>query len=83
MNRDSKIINALCALLVFVSGLGITAVYVVSSYAYNKGVADGAMQATNSTPERLLEGQERIDDACISWLMESNLKEAKKRICGK
>jgi hypothetical protein len=36
--------------------------------AYRKGYTDGSTALA-------------IDSQCVSWLMESNLKEAKKRIC--
>jgi hypothetical protein len=36
--------------------------------AYRKGYTDGSTALA-------------VDSQCVSWLMESNLKEAKKRIC--
>lgn len=81
MSTNGKMISFLLAMLILVAILAIASVAVLGKYAYEKGLKDGAMQALDETPERLLEGQERMYNMCIDWLMESDIKEAQRRIC--
>ncbi len=83
--KTDETIVFLSLMLILVSALGIAATILVGSYAYNKGKTEGFEQGQRSIIgfSEPAPSQYELDNMCISWLMQSNLKEAKKRICGK
>jgi hypothetical protein len=60
-------------------GIGLMAIGIVSGVKdgmkaeYARGYKAGADSLTTK----------QVDDVCVQWLFESNLIEAKKRVCGK
>jgi hypothetical protein len=60
-------------------GIGLMAIGIVSGVKdgmkaeYERGYADGADSLSDK----------HVNEVCMQWLFQSNLKEAKKKVCGK